>query len=116
MKWTEFIHFYQGLQNFEYPHKDKLLDFINYFFLDYIDSVDELYINYQAFKDHITAKRLLVPSSDRTRNSSALVENKKTGESENRSDSTGASNRKKMLGVSMESDRADDEKMHNIAE
>lgn len=49
MKWTEFEQFYNGLENFDYPHKDKLLDFIKYFFLDHIESVDNLQLNYQAF-------------------------------------------------------------------
>ena len=34
LPFTEFETFYNGLDNFEYPHKDKLLEFIKYFFLD----------------------------------------------------------------------------------
>ena len=40
MKWNDFETFYNGLDNFDYPHKDKLLDFIKYFFLDHIESAD----------------------------------------------------------------------------
>lgn len=38
MKWELFEEFYLSLENFEYPHKDKLLEFIKYFFLDHIES------------------------------------------------------------------------------
>ena len=38
MKFTDFDIFYNGLENFDYPHKDKLLEFIKYFFLDHIES------------------------------------------------------------------------------
>ena len=40
MEWSDFEKFYDTLDNFEYPHKDKLLDFIKYFFLDHIESKD----------------------------------------------------------------------------
>lgn len=36
MNWEEFEVLYNGLEYFEYPHKDKLLEFIKYFFLDHI--------------------------------------------------------------------------------
>lgn len=35
-EFESFVPFYNGLTNFEYQHKDKLLDFIKYFFLDHI--------------------------------------------------------------------------------
>lgn len=38
MNWETFAEFYNGFENFDYPHKDKLLDFIKYFFLDHIES------------------------------------------------------------------------------
>jgi len=38
--WDEFKTLYESLENFEYPHKDKLLEFIKYFFLDHIVSAD----------------------------------------------------------------------------
>ena len=38
MKWEDFEVMYNSLENFEYPHKDKLLEFIKYFFLDHIVS------------------------------------------------------------------------------
>jgi hypothetical protein len=43
--WTEFEELYAKLDNFEYPHKDKLLEFIKYFFLDHIVSENEVVIN-----------------------------------------------------------------------
>jgi len=46
MEWTQFEKFYNTLENFDYPHKDKLLEFIKYFFLDHIVSVDKLMMNY----------------------------------------------------------------------
>ncbi len=55
--WTKFTEFYESLDNFEYPHKDKLLEFIKYFFLDHISSKEEVFINFQAFRDHLIEKR-----------------------------------------------------------
>ena len=46
MKWIDFEEFYNSLENFEYPHKDKLLDFIKYFFLDHIVNENLLMMNY----------------------------------------------------------------------
>ena len=46
MSWAEFNIFYNTLENFDYPHKDKLLEFIKYFFLDHIVSVDKLMMNF----------------------------------------------------------------------
>ena len=48
MKWTDFEEFYNSLENFEYTHKDKLLDFIKYFFLDHIVNENLLMMNYLA--------------------------------------------------------------------
>ena len=45
MPWNEFENMYSKLENFEYPHKDKLLEFIKYFFLDHIVSESEILIN-----------------------------------------------------------------------
>ena len=46
MKWEEFEEFYKTLENFEYPHKDKLLEFIKYFFLDHVEEAGMLKMNY----------------------------------------------------------------------
>ena len=46
MNWDTFAEFYNGFKNFDYPHKDKLLDFIKYFFLDHIESENVLKLNY----------------------------------------------------------------------
>jgi len=43
---SEFEKFYLSLENFEYPHKDKLLEFIKYFFLDHVVSVKKIMMNY----------------------------------------------------------------------
>jgi len=53
MTWTVFLELYQSLDNFEYPHKDKLLEFIKYFFLDHLLSKDQVMINFLAFKEHL---------------------------------------------------------------
>jgi hypothetical protein len=45
MNWDEFKSIYSHLDNFEYPHKDKLLEFIKYFFLDHIVNEKEILIN-----------------------------------------------------------------------
>jgi hypothetical protein len=46
LDWLEFEKFYNSLENFEYPHKDKLLSFIKYFFLDHIVTHDKVFINF----------------------------------------------------------------------
>ena len=46
MNWDTFAELYNGFENFDYPHKDKLLDFIKYFFLDHIESENVLKLNY----------------------------------------------------------------------
>lgn len=115
MKWTEFEQFYNGLENFDYPHKDKLLDFIKYFFLDHIESVDNLQLNYQAFKEHVSAKRPHMSSAERTRNASSLKSRRKSGDSASFSGSAEDSTKRRFLGLS-EEDRADEEKMLDIAE
>jgi hypothetical protein len=63
--WDEFEKFYNSLEYFDYPHKEKLLDFIKYFFLDYIHSKDEIYINYKAFKHHVIIKNQIGLNSDK---------------------------------------------------
>jgi hypothetical protein len=70
--WTDFEKFYISLENFDYPHREKLLEFIKYFFLDYIHSKDEIYMNYKAFKEHVTVKKPNGPSADKSRNESGL--------------------------------------------
>ena len=86
MKWTDFEQFYNGLENFDYPHNDKLLDFIKYFFLDHIVNENLLMMNYQAFKEHLSSKRAPIGlsnhhSAERTRNGSSLRSRRKSGES-----------------------------------
>jgi hypothetical protein len=45
MNWNDFKDIYSNLENFEYPHKDKLLEFIKYFFLDHILDEKQVLIN-----------------------------------------------------------------------
>jgi len=116
MKWPDFEAFYNSLENFEYPHKDKLLDFIKYFFLDHIESVDMLQMNYQAFKEHVSAKRPLLASAERTRNASSLRSRRRSGDSGSFSASADAeSTKRRLLGMSDE-EKADEEKMLDVAE
>ena len=79
--WEDFEKFYNSLENFDYPHRDKLLEFVKYFFLDSIHSKDEIYINYKAFRDHVIIKKLIGPSSDKSRNESGLKSRRMSGES-----------------------------------
>jgi len=61
LSWDEFETFYNDALKFDYPHKDKLLEFIKYFFLDHIVSGDLLMMNLAAFKDHLFARRRITP-------------------------------------------------------
>ena len=61
LNWSEFELFYENELKFDYPHKDKLLEFIKYFFLDHIVSADHLMMNFAAFKDHLFARRRITP-------------------------------------------------------
>ena len=115
MKWADFEALYNGLENFDYPHKDKLLDFIKYFFLDHVESADLLFINYLAFKEHVTAKRPLMGSAERTRNTSSLRSRRRSGDSASFSGSAEDSSKRRFLGLSDE-ERADEEKMLDVAE
>jgi hypothetical protein len=115
MKWPDFEAFYNSLDNFDYPHKDKLLDFIKYFFLDHVESADVIYMNYQAFKEHVSAKRPLMASAERTRNTSSLRSRRRSGDSASFSGSAEDSTKRRFLGLSDE-ERADEEKMLDVAE
>lgn len=116
MKWTDFEAFYKDLENFDYPHKDKLLDFVKYFFLDHIESVDMLFMNYQAFKEHVSAKRPLMASAERTRNASGIRSRRKSGDSASFSASGEDSTKRRLLGLSDDEKGVDEEKMLDVAE
>lgn len=81
IKWEEFEAIYSDLENFEYPHKDKLLEFIKYFFLDHILSEKEVYLNFAALQDHLLAKKPPGASSEKSRNESGLRSRRRSGES-----------------------------------
>lgn len=68
ISWAKFEEVYEQLQNFDYPHKDKLLEFIKYFFLDHILDADTLIVNYLAFKDTLLARRPPNASDEKSRN------------------------------------------------
>lgn len=122
LPWTELEEMYKTLENFDYPHKDKLLEFIKYFFLDHIASKDKLLINYQAFKEHLLAKRPERGSPQKTRNGSHLRSGRRSNESSvsrERERDTSAEKRKAMgtHGSDYDEDRAqDEERMLDIAE
>ena len=72
MSWKDFEAFYRDLESFEYPHKDKLLEFVKYFFLDHIASEDVVMMNYQAFKEYLSARRPAGASPEHASSPSAL--------------------------------------------
>lgn len=74
MDWEEFEEIYWKLEKFEYPHKDKLLEFIKYFFLDHVRDANTLIMNFKAFKECLESKRVL---SDRTRNDDPTFKSRK---------------------------------------
>lgn len=116
MKWEEFEDVYNKLENFEYPHKDKLLEFIKYFFLDHIVSEKEIVVNIQAFCDHLMAKKPIATGSGKTRNDSGLRSRRKSEGSEQ---SFGASddNIKRRLMVGSDDEKYnEEERMLDIAE
>ncbi len=81
IKWDSFKNIYEQLDSFDYPHKEKLLDFIKYFFLDHIIDADNLMMNFQAFKDTLSRKQ--ATSGDKTRNETGSIKSrKKSGDSQ----------------------------------
>ena len=116
MTWTAFEEFYSGLENFEYPHKDKLLEFVKYFFLDHIVSKDILMINYQAFKEHLAARRPPGATPEKSRNGSNLRSGRRSRDS---SGSFDDSRKRNPLHLTQGSDgdkAQDEERMLDIAE
>jgi len=120
MVWSEFEELYHSLEHFEYPHKDKLLEFVKYFFLDHIVSEKLIILNYQALKEHLLAKKAgdpTSPSAD-SRNGSNLRSGRKLS-----IDSSGSGRdealRKRLLATAGSDDddkAADEERMLDIAE
>lgn len=120
MPWSEFEKLYHCLENFEYPHKDKLLDFIKYYFLDHIVSENLVVLNFQAFKEHLTSRRpggAASPSVD-SRNGSNIRSGRKAS-----IDSSGSGReealRRRLLATAGSDDEeraADEERMLDIAE
>jgi len=86
MKWEEFEEFYNCLSSFDYPHKDKLLEFIKYFFLDHIESETQLFMNYAAFKEHLLRPRppgaVAGTSADKSRNEGGSLRSRRRGSGE----------------------------------
>lgn len=121
MPWSDFEDLYKSLDNFEYPHKDKLLEFIKYFFLDHIVSKDLVLINYQAFKDHLGTNRPAGATPERSRNPSHLRSGNRSQESSKSREGgmSGERKRDRVLshGSDVEDDKgAEEERMLDIAE
>ena len=77
LDWSEFEKFYLTMDNFDYPHKDKLLEFIKYFFLDHIVSEKKIIMNFLAFKEHMLSTRP-PDSAEKSRNGSNLRSRRKS--------------------------------------
>lgn len=118
MKWEDFEALYNGLENFEYPHKDKLLEFIKYFFLDHIVSADEVVLNFAAFRDHLLARRPVGASAEKSRNGSALRSRRRSGESGGSYSASAeeAVKRRLLSGGSEEDKFHEEERMLDVAE
>lgn len=118
MPWSELEEFYASLDNFEYPHKDKLLEFVKYFFLDHIVSENVIMMNYQAFKEHVLSRRPPGASPDHSRNGSNLRSGRKSVDSSNSAGQTDDALKKRLLATAGSDDDklADEERMLDIAE
>ena len=111
LNWSEFEAFYETSLKFDYPHKDKLLEFIKYFFLDHIVSTDLLMMNFAAFKDHLFARRRLTPE----KRDSSLRSRRRSEDSSAAGDSEDPLRRR--LGVGPEEEKHhEEERMLDIAE
>ena len=109
LNWSEFESFYENELKFDYPHKDKLLEFIKYFFLDHIFSVDHLMMNFAAFKDHLFARRRITPE----KRDSSLRSRRR---SEDSGPGTDDPLRRRMGTESEEEKHHEEERMLDIAE
>lgn len=122
LPWTEFEAFYHSLENFEYPHKDKLLEFIKYFFLDHIVTPDLLMMNYMAFKEHLLSARPPGQTPEKSRNGSNLRSGRKSegSMSDNASASADGMMKSRLLatgGSEIDDEKhAEEERMLDIAE
>jgi hypothetical protein len=107
---------YNAMENFDYPHKEKLLEFIKYFFLDHIISADKLMINFLALKEHLMAKR--GPMSPDSRTGSNIRSGRKLSVDSSNSGKD-ESLKNKLLATAGSDDEeklADEERMLDIAE
>jgi len=111
LNWSEFEHFYDTELKFDYPHKDKLLEFIKYFFLDHIVSADSLMMNFAAFKDHLFARRRITPDK---RDSS--LRSRRRSEDSASGPGTDDPLRRRMGTESEEEKHHEEERMLDIAE
>ena len=110
---SELSEFYFGLDNFDYPHKDKLLEFMRYYFLEFVANKDLVMMNMLGLKEHLQGKRAIMsPSSEKSRNPSHLRSGRKPSV-----DSQGSDVKRKLGTVTSDDDKAaDEEKMLDIAE
>jgi len=110
LNWIDFEVFYNDTLKFDYPHKDKLLEFIKYFFLDHIVSVDGLMMNFAAFKDHLFARRRITPE----KRDSSLRSRRRSDDSSGRGEEDPLRRR---LGVGPDDEKHhEEERMLDIAE
>jgi hypothetical protein len=106
---------YQTLPNFEYPHKDKLLDFIKYFFLETIVDANTLLMNYQAFRETVDPKRFVAPET--SRNEEIIRGKKPSIDSQNSLTGSFEEHKKRLMGSGQKDDKYfEEEKMLDIAE
>ena len=119
MEWAEFEVFYGGLDNFDYPHKDKLLEFIKYFFLDHVESKSRILMNYMAFKEHMLSKKPVGMTPEKSRNGSNVRSGRRSAESSGSGQQSAEDNlRRRLLATNgSEDDKLqDEERMLDIAE
>lgn len=112
--WSDFEVFYNEQLTFDYPHKDKLLEFIKYFFLDHIVSIDTIMMNFVAFKDHLFARRRITPEK---RDSSLRSRRRSEDSQASGRESTSEDPLRRRLGIGQEEEKHhEEERMLDIAE
>ena len=119
VEWKDFEEMYNSLEDFDYPHKDKLLDFIKYFFLDNVLDHETIVMNFGAFLDTISGKKDTTNLSDKSRNGTATIsKRRKSGDSQGSySGSMDETAKKRFLASSGVDDKFnEEEKMLDIAE
>ena len=100
VSYQELSDFYLGLENFDYPHKDKLLEFIKYYFMEFVANKDLIMMNMASLKEHLQGKKgVMSPSSEKSRNPSHLRSGRKPSV-----DSQSSETKMKVMGGTITSD------------